>query len=82
LTFDEEFIGCSSLKELHLTENGVKTADMKLLCEMIKNGFADELEELVLGANISLDQEEEWNIWDKCLTELEDLKPKLSITWK
>ena len=60
----------------------MKTADMKLLCEMIKNGFADELEELVLGANISLDQEEEWNIWDKCLTELENLKPKLSITWK
>jgi len=82
LKFNEQFIGCSSLKELHLTENGVKTADMKLLCEMIKNGFAPELEELVLGANVSLDQEEDWNEWEKSLTELEDLKQKLSITWK
>jgi len=82
LKFNEQFVGCSSLKELHLTENGIKTADMKLLCEMIKNGFAEELEELVLGANVSLDQEEDWNEWEKSLTELEDLKPKLSITWK
>jgi len=82
LTFNELFLGCSSLKELHLTENGIKTADMKLLCNMMKKGFAHELEELVLGANVSLDQEEDWNQWEKCLSELENLKPKLSITWK
>jgi len=55
---------------------------MKLLCNMMKKGFAHELEELVLGANVSLDQEEDWNQWEKCLSELENLKPKLSITWK
>jgi len=82
LKFDEQFIGCSSLKELHLTENGVKTSDMKLLCGMIKDGFAKGLEELVLGANVSLDQEEDWNQWEQSITELENLKPKLSITWK
>jgi len=82
LSFNELFIGCSSLKELHLTENGIKTSDMKLLCDMIKRGFAKELEELVLGANVSLDQEDDWNEWETCLSELENLKPKLSITWK
>jgi len=82
LKFDESFIGCYSLKELHLTENGVKTADMKLLCEMIKNGFAKDLEELVLGANVSLDQEDDWNEWERCLSELENIRQKLSITWK